>query len=69
METGDKKFIKLSFFESFETDLGGIKIRCFRNPRKEGEVLKLVKDHPYFMQGEALEDEFVGQAAVGGESA
>lgn len=56
METGQKKFIKLSFFESFETNLAGIKIRCFRNPQKEGDVLELVRDHPYFMHGKAYED-------------
>ena len=45
-QTGEKKIIKLAFFESFETVLGGVTIRRFRNPAKEGQVLKLVKDHP-----------------------
>ena len=56
LETGEKRFIKLSFFESFETHLAGIKIQCFRNPQKEGDILELVKNHPYFMHGEAHED-------------
>jgi len=57
IETGTKKIIKLSFFEAFETSLGGVKVRCFRNPTKEGEILDLVKDHPYFMHGTAHIDE------------
>jgi len=55
-DTGERKIIKLAFFESFETHLGGIKIRCYRDPEKEGDVLKLVKDHPCFMQGLVYRD-------------
>lgn len=55
-ETGERKIIKLTFFESFKTSVGGVKIRCFRNPDKEGEILALMKDHPYFMQGKAYRD-------------
>ncbi len=55
-ETGEKKIIKLSYFESFETSLGGIKIKRFRNPGKEGEILELVKNHPYFMHGTVHRD-------------
>lgn len=55
-ETGEQKFIKLTFFESFETSIGGVKIRCFRNPAKEGKILELVKNHPAFMHGEAYLD-------------
>jgi hypothetical protein len=54
--TGEKKIVKLSFLESFHTTLAGVKIRCFRNPEKEGQILSLVRDHPYFMQGEAYHD-------------
>ncbi len=57
LETGDRKIIKLSYFESFDTSLGGIKIKRFRNPDKEGDVLKLVDKHPYFMHGTVHEDE------------
>jgi len=49
--TGERKIIKLTFFESFETSVGGVKIRCFRNPAKEGKILELVENHPSFMQG------------------
>ena len=56
METGDRKIIKLSFFEKFETSIGVVRIPCFRNPVKEGDVLQLVKDHPHFMHGKAFTD-------------
>jgi serine/threonine protein kinase len=57
VETGERKIIKLSFFESFYTSFGGVKIRCFRDPEKEAEILKLVKGHPFFMQGDSYYDE------------
>ncbi len=56
LDTGEKKILKLSFLESFETVLGGVKIRCFRNPQKESDILELVRDHPLFMQGTAYLD-------------
>jgi hypothetical protein len=56
LDTGERKIIKLTFFESFETHIGGVKIRCFRNPAKEGKILELVKNHPSYMQGEAYLD-------------
>ena len=52
-ETGEKKILKLAFFETFEITLGSVKIHCFRSPDKEGEVLDLVKDHAHFMHGTA----------------
>lgn len=50
-KTGEKKILKLSYFESFETILGGVAITRFRNPDKEGRILELVGDHPHFMHG------------------
>jgi len=55
-DTGEKKIIKLAFFESFEISMGGVKINCFRNPDKEADVLKTVKYHSNFMQGESFLD-------------
>ena len=55
-KTGERKIIKLMFFESYETSISGVKIRCFRNPAKEGKILELVKNHVSFMQGEAFLD-------------
>ncbi|PIP38437.1 MAG: protein kinase [Desulfobacterales bacterium CG23_combo_of_CG06-09_8_20_14_all_51_8] len=57
LETGERKIIKLSFFESFEATVGKVKIPCFRNPEKEGAILELVGDHPNFMHGFACYDE------------
>ncbi|MBN1849943.1 MAG: protein kinase [Deltaproteobacteria bacterium] len=56
LETGEKKIIKLSFFETFELLLGGVKINCFRNPKKEGDILNTVRGHPHFMQGWSCPD-------------
>jgi tRNA A-37 threonylcarbamoyl transferase component Bud32 len=56
VDTGERKIIKLSFFESFFTSFGGVKIRCFRDPEKEAEILKLVTGHPSFMQGVSCYD-------------
>jgi len=50
-ESKARKIIKLAFFETFITSLAGVKIRCFRSPEKEASILKLVTDHPNFMQG------------------
>jgi len=55
-ETAEKKIIKLVFFESFEINLAGVNIKCFRNPDKEGKILELVRDHPHFMHGKAYRD-------------
>ncbi len=55
-ETGEKKIIKLAFFETFEISLGGVKIHCFRSPDKEAEILETVKTHSHFMQGESFRD-------------
>jgi len=57
MESGEKKIMKLSFFESFDTRFGNAKVKCFRNPEKEARILELVKDHPHFMHGTGHKDE------------
>ncbi len=56
-ETGERKIIKLSYFESFETTLGGVQIQCFRNPKKEADIIDYMADHPYFMHGVSHSDE------------
>jgi hypothetical protein len=56
IENGERKIIKFAFFESFEITLGGVKIRCYRNPEKEGEILGFMRGHPLFMQGEVFRD-------------
>lgn len=57
LEDGSRKIIKFAYFESFFTSLGGVKIRCYRNPEKEGEVLGHMRGHPLFMQGEVFRDQ------------
>lgn len=54
--TGERKIIKLAFFEKFMTILGGVKIHCFRSPDKESRVLELTRGNPFFMQGVTLRD-------------
>ncbi|MCP4752323.1 MAG: protein kinase, partial [Proteobacteria bacterium] len=55
-ETNERKIIKLMYFETFETVLGGLKINCFRDPDKESAVLELVANHPAFMHGTSHKD-------------
>ncbi|TYT74223.1 protein kinase [Desulfobotulus mexicanus] len=54
--TGDRKIIKLSFLETFNTKIGGVPIRCYRDPDKEGDILDLVRGRDDFMQGEVYRD-------------
>jgi hypothetical protein len=51
LKTGKTKIIKLVFFEEFWQKMGGLDVRFFRSPEKEAEVLDLVEDHPFFMNG------------------
>lgn len=55
-QTQEKKIIKLEYFESFITTLAGVKIKCFRDPKKEADILEIVKDHPLFMHGTSCID-------------
>jgi hypothetical protein len=57
LESGEKKLMKLSYLEDFNTKIGPVSIRCFRNPAKEAEILDLVKNHPQFMQGVSYKDD------------
>ncbi len=56
VRTGEKKLVKLSYFETFSVTIGGVPIRCFRDPDKESRILELVKGHPHFMQGTSCLD-------------
>lgn len=55
-ESGESKIIKLAFFESFETTIGGVKIKRYRSPEKEARILKIVSGHSHFMHGESFQD-------------
>jgi hypothetical protein len=56
LPTGETKIIKLVFFEQFTAHIGGIAFDCFRSPRKEARILKLVQGNANFMQGTAALD-------------
>jgi len=56
IRTGEKKLIKLSYFETFFVTISGVPIRCFRDPDKESRILELVKGRPHFMQGVSYND-------------
>jgi hypothetical protein len=56
LKDGSLKIIKLVFYEKFMAHIGGIEFECFRSPKKEARVLKLVAGHENFMQGYSIED-------------
>ena len=55
--SGSRKIIKLVFHEEIEARIGDIVFKCVRSPSKEADILKVVKGHPNFMQGTAVQDE------------
>jgi len=57
LESGRRVIIKFEFHEEFMIEIGSLRIPCFRSPKKEGEVLWLVRGDPRFMQGEMLKDD------------
>jgi len=54
--SGQRKIIKLVFFEKFTAHIGNIAFDCFRSPRKEARILERVAGHPHFMHGFATTD-------------
>ena len=57
LKNGNRKIIKLVFYEKFKSRIGGIEYDCFRSPKKEARILDLVAGHKNFMQGFAVNDE------------
>jgi len=57
LETGDAKVLKLAFLEEFTIRIGLLRMRCYRDPLKEGEVLEMVRGDTRFMQGATEKDE------------
>ena len=57
LESGERKILKLGFFESFRMDVGGAQVSCFRSPTKEARILEATRDDPSFMTGSAIEDD------------
>lgn len=56
LETGERKILKLVFYEKFPVSLGSMEIECFRSPRKEARILDLVRGDKRFMQGYSRDD-------------
>ncbi|MBN2140234.1 MAG: serine/threonine protein kinase [Desulfovibrionaceae bacterium] len=56
LETGERKILKLVFYENFPMNIGGFKIQCYRSPHKEARILNLVKGDERFMQGISAKD-------------
>ena len=57
LRTGERKVLKLAFFETFKGKVGSLEYTFFRSPQKEGRILEKVRGHPHFMQGYSLPDE------------
>jgi len=56
LESGERKIIKMVFYEDFTTRQGVFLIKCSRSPKKEAHCLELMKGHPRFMQGDSVRD-------------
>lgn len=56
LASGEKKVIKLVFYEDFTSRIGPFLFKGARSPQKEARVLRVVKGHPNFMQGRAVYD-------------
>ena len=57
MVSGNEKIIKAVFNEEFNVHIGFLKIRCYRSPEKESQVLDLVRGDNRFMQGFTFPDD------------
>ncbi|KAF0187564.1 MAG: hypothetical protein FD168_2488 [Desulfobulbaceae bacterium] len=51
LPTGATRILKLVFYEEFKTVIAGVKMTCFRSPKKEARLLDLVAGHKNFMHG------------------
>ena len=56
LQTGERKFLKMVFYENFKCRIGSMDFDCMRSPEKEAEVLMKMKGHPHFMQGISVQD-------------
>lgn len=57
LETGRHHIIKLEFYEKFDIRIGTLQSSCYRSPRKESRILKLIDGDMRFMQGRTVMDE------------
>ncbi len=56
LESGERRILKLVFYETFSLQMGEIQIPCFRSPRKEARILDKVRNDLRFMQGFSVRD-------------
>jgi len=56
LESGERRILKLVFYEQFSLQMGEIQVPCFRSPRKEARILDKVRNDPRFMQGFSTRD-------------
>jgi hypothetical protein len=56
LKDGSTKIIKMVFHEQLTAHVGDLVFECVRSPRKEAEVLDLVRGRKHFMQGFAVTD-------------
>lgn len=56
LRTGETKIVKLVFFEEFDIEVGGYKVHFCRSPLKEARILSAVRENPFFMQGDDVND-------------
>jgi serine/threonine protein kinase len=56
LETGERKILKLVFYETYGLMLGNLEVTCYRSPKKEAQVLELVYGNTSFMQGYTAPD-------------
>lgn len=56
LKTGERKVIKLAFYEDFTSRIGPFLVRGSRSPEKESRILEIIKGHPSFMQGKTVHD-------------
>ena len=56
LETGERKILKLVFYETYTLMLGNLEVTCYRSPKKEAQVLELVTGNSCFMQGYTAPD-------------
>ncbi len=57
LRTGQRKVLKMAYFETFQGRVGSLEYNFYRSPRKEGRILDMVRGNPHFMQGYSLLDD------------
>lgn len=64
LDDGEHVIVKTVFHEEFTARIGQLRIRCYRSPQKESEVLALVRGDTRFMQGETIVDSAGNQVRI-----